>query len=1634
MKKNKRLKQSVLWLFGTALLLGGSLACEPRQIAQNVDRLTKAPLSFIDWGWATPPMPRFAPLRFSDKSPIPPAPALAPSPAPPTAQKQLAALPAEGPLCSSQKLKLQDRGFAERIKRSIGKGRSYRLLLETDKPLYKPSETIWVRGVEIQEYTNDTRQALDAAIFELRGPRGDIVHRHKLPVAQGHTMTAFSLSSDAKGGEYTLHLHFESTQSKAEKKIFVMAYQPPRLQMKMEFVRKGYGPGDTIEATLRVKTAAGVILANHPVRAEAALSGRVFRQWTAKTNDKGHVLLRADLPKETSSEEGTLTAFVTESGAQESLSRAIPLRAKRLLVGFFPEGGGLVSGLQNRVYFSIRREIDQKPQDVEGIIEDSTGTKIAEVRSFYDGMGRFSFVPIDKQTYTLRITRPIGLTERYPLPSTSRNVGLTMRLVDDWHTKNADLQILVEAQKPRQIVVMAMQHEQIIGHQSYTLQQGAQHLKLPLTAQKRGIVRLTLFDAAYRTPLAERLVFRHLDQQVKIEIIPDQPSYQPRQTAHLKLRVTDLQGKPLKDARLGVAVVDDTVLTYADDHEPHLLTQRHLTAQLVGKIYKPNRYFRASNKQRFAAIDLVMGTHGWRDFSWKILKIGRPPKALAALTEIPDTSFLQQPLAQDESAIQQALWLRQNRRYRRFRGYGGYTVQRYESPAEPTTTIQSPAEPSGGIGMRGDGVSGGGTALGLLGGETRRGNIGGMGRGYGSRSRTENGSSPRSKRRAKPAITAPPTPAASPADLPTPTPAARPTPSAHAQKPESPPPARIPMPSPDLEKSPSVASNTQSAPSAEPAPSQEQQRANPDPAPVMGNVAAKQSPPADIVRPISADEAARPKKSRARRVRRSRRGARGKRDKARRRWSAADHRGMAPPTAIATTPTASLFARLSWQTPRVFPIRFYAQANTAPTPPAQPTQAQAPTQRTDFRETLYWNPLIKTDAWGEAKISFGLNDSITSFRILTTSVGGGYIGRKTHTIASKRPFFLAVRIPNEVSSSDAMVLPITLRNDSKTPLTLHTKLQISHHFKLLEDPFADGLTLQPNEGITTFLPLRVQAPRGEGSVSITATSQGLSDAISQSIRIRPRGFPRQIGVSGTLRNEKTQQFALQLPPARDFTNLHTQLKLYTSSLQGMTQAAAGMLRYPSGCFEQTSATNYPNIMALRYLKQKRIDNPALYARAHRYLASGYRRLISFEIRGGGFDWYGSPPADEALSAYGLLQFLAMREVYPVSKALLERTRRWLKSRRNGNGGFRTGRSYGDFGNTSRDVHNAYITFALFEAGERDLSTELSATQHTATKSQDAYLLALATLATQHANGPKSAQASAYLNQLLKQRRAGGHFQGRRGSFVGSYGRNLAIETTSFAILAMLRARMPEEQITPSLSWLQQQRSMYGRYGATQATVLALQALAAFEQRFPSTSAKYDLLASLDDTPFFAQTLDPQQSNVSSSIYKKIPLHPGKNQLNVSLKGKANIPFSAHASFYIYTPPSAPNAPIHLEIEMSKRRLKLGEITRLSASILNKSDQPQAMTLARIAFPGGLTPQIWQLKELKEKNIVDFYELHPRELIVYLRQMEPKARRTLHLDLVAHVTGNYTGPASSAYPYYNDDLKFWQHPLRISIVP
>ena len=102
-----------------------------------------------------------------------------------------------------------------------------------------------------------------------------------------------------------------------------------------------------------------------------------------------------------------------------------------------------------------------------------------------------------------------------------------------------------------------------------------------------------------------------------------------------------------------------------------------------------------------------------------------------------------------------------------------------------------------------------------------------------------------------------------------------------------------------------------------------------------------------------------------------------------------------------------------------------------------------------------------------------------------------------------------------------------------------------------------------------------------------------------------------------------------------------------------------ILRMPGGCFEQTSSSTYPNVLALDYMKRTKKLTPEVHAKAEGYIANGYQRLLTFEVPGGGFSWFGSAPANKILTAYGLMEFSDMSKVYDVDPKLISRTQQWL---------------------------------------------------------------------------------------------------------------------------------------------------------------------------------------------------------------------------------------------------------------------------------------------------------------------------------------------------------------------------------------
>jgi hypothetical protein len=700
--------------------------------------------------------------------------------------------------------------------------------------------------------------------------------------------------------------------------------------------------------------------------------------------------------------------------------------------------------------------------------------------------------------------------------------------------------------------------------------------------------------------------------------------------------------------------------------------------------------------------------------------------------------------------------------------------------------------------------------------------------------------------------------------------------------------------------------------------------------------------------------------------------------------------------------------------------------------PAPTYEAGYDGPRTDFRETIFWSPSVKTGADGTARVQFHLSDAVTSFRATAEGVSaGGLPGRGEALVQSKLPVSLAVTMPLEASAGDTIELPVTLANETTRPYKARISSEFGPAFKVTGGVPAQ-VELRAGERKSFFAELKVIGDGKDpeaGRARIGIETANLKDEVARTIRVVPVGFPQEVSASGTL--EKRAAHSIELTGAMPGT-IEASITLYPSPLATMVAGTEAMIREPYGCFEQASSTNYPNVMVLAYLEQHDSADVALVERTMTTLDKGYKLLTGYESPQKGYEWFGGDPGHEALTAYGLMEFADMSKVYgDVDQGMVQRTRRWLMDRRDGKGGYqRNARALDSFGAASPEVTNGYITWALTEAGETKIPEEIAYQERIARETKDPYLMALAanTLVNVRASGAKAA-----VERLRGMQAEDGSFPGADHSITRSGGDALLIETTSLAAMAMIEAGMAHEPpVRKAIDWLNAHRDGSGSFSSTQATILSLRAMTAYADaaRVTQSSGVVSLFVNgkkAGEISFDKGRKDPLVFDDMSAL-----LRPGKNEIELRLDSKNPLPYSMGVAYRTQQPASSAETQVRVATRLAKDKVPLGEGVRMKVRVENTTDAGIPMTLARVGIPGGLAFQTWQLDELKDKGAIDFFETREREVVLYFRSMAPKAVKEIDLDLLARVPGAYVGPASRAYLYYTDEHKHWVSPVQITV--
>lgn len=733
---------------------------------------------------------------------------------------------------------------------------------------------------------------------------------------------------------------------------------------------------------------------------------------------------------------------------------------------------------------------------------------------------------------------------------------------------------------------------------------------------------------------------------------------------------------------------------------------------------------------------------------------------------------------------------------------------------------------------------------------------------------------------------------------------------------------------------------------------------------------------------------------------------------------AADAPAPAPMAANRKEEPGGQVLEMQWAPVREFPAPNYEAPYDGP--------------RVDFRETVFWKPSLRTNEGGEAQVQFYLSDAVTSFRATVEGLSaGGQPGHGEGVISSKLPVSLSARLPLEVSAGDVIELPITVSNATNRARKATLEGQFGAAFALSGMEARREVQLKAGESQSSFASLKVvgngRDPKA-GDVLLAVNSGSLNDSLARSIKVVPAGFPREETASGKL-SKGSASHTLDLPDLVAGT-LEASVEVFPSPTATLVAGTEAMLREPSGCFEQASSTNYPNVMVLSYLSKQGKTDAAVATRATQMLGRGYKKLTGYESKGHGFEWFGADPGHEALTAYGVMQFSDMARVFSdVDKGMIKRTVEWLRARRDGKGGFqRNSKALDSFGRASDETTAAYITYAITEAGEsKGFEAELGASRKLARSTRDPYLLALAAGALLNLDA-KSTDALDAVKRLAALQSKEGHFPGARESITRSGGNALDIETTALAALALLKAGTHPQQVSLAAAWLAKQRNSWGGFSSTQATVLSLKALTRVSEVATDGPTEGTLTVVINGGK-------PHELKVSQGAEKlslaglEGELKKGKN--TVEVRGPSGLSYSVTARFRTTKPPSSPKTKVGVSVE-GPHAARVGESVKLVATISNTTGEALPMVIARIGLPGGLTFQQWQLDELKTRKIVDFYETREREVIVYFRGMAPKAKIPVDLQLIAAVPGQYTAPASQAYLYYTDEHRSYTAPLAFTV--
>ena len=1477
-----------------------------------------------------------------------------------------------------------------------------KIYIHTSHVFFKQGETIFFKLYVVKGKDQTPSKVSNTVYVELINPAGNVMQKFNYRVENGYAEGAYEFNESAVGGiykirAYTTWMRNENETNFFTKEVTLQKVIAPRVLMKLDFPEKGYGAGSEVSADFSMRNLNDQPIKFFPCKFTVSVGGQTIMIDDLKTDHEGKAKVKFRLPSDLKTNDGLLNITINYDSYTEAISRSIPIVLNKIDLQFMPEGGILVDGITTNIAFKALNE-NGKAADIKGEVWDSKGKKITTFESYHFGMGKFSFTPQKNETYKVRIISPANISQQFTLPASS-GTGVVMNF------SKAENKLKIKLSSLSEMQVRLIEQTKGAGYyvKDISLKKGNNYVEVDENIFPVGIAQFTLYQLN-GLPIAERLVFLNEDKNLKVSITTDKKMYLPREKVELTIKTVDANNKPIP-SNFSLAVVDDKLWSFADDKQDHILSWFLMSSELQGKIEEPQFYFKRDEAKAIPALDLLMLTHGYRyfDYTEYVLKEGQ-------LKFEPDQDNVLGGVIVDAKGepVMASVYLAKatpggKGLQIKTENDGSFFFSHLEPGSNYYVFAQS-LDKGKQISIK---ILQNGTGYNPVKSSSLKQSI----------SRRENDMffkfSPPGQFVFKPEEKKAIMMGDVKEDI--------------FLKQVSASLSEVVVTGYGIQKKKdvtgavayynanqlSVMPNVNFALQGKVAGLQIVNNANPGADPMIrirgSRSIAGFDQPLYVINGIPVEQA---------------------------NLAALNPNDIESITILKDAQAVAMYGARAAQGVIVIEskkfrnekIRFnfdnsfsyasqlltisgpsYTIARKFYAPKYKSTSTE---ERTDFRETIYWNAVVQTDKSGEATVEFYNSDASTTFRAIAEGIGwNGKPGRAETTYAVQSAITVDAKIPPYLTVGDKALIPLVVKNNRANDLKISIDIDAPHGFEA--GNYSKDITLAPGVSQQILVPLT--AKKGtSGNINFIITSEFGTENISLPITAADKGFPVIATFSGNQTTQHDFMISKMIPGT-----VKANLKLFKSLEGQLLDGIESMLREPYGCFEQTSSCTYPNIYVLKYLKESGRSNPEIEKQALRYIQRGYQRLMGFETRQNGFEWFGNTPPHEALTAYGLLEFTDMKEFIKVDEQMMKRTKEFLMDRRDGKGSFKmsTG-GYDRFASVPNKIANIYIVYALTQAGiGNEIRLEYQTAVKKALESNDGYQMAMMALA---ANNMKNEKDYRELMNALSNLSQTKNLLSET-SVVNSRDASLRVETVSLYALALMREAKPNVgTIADLISRILAEKSYYG-YGSTQSTVLALKAIVEYSK----LTGKVSENATID---FIVNS-----KTIKGNSAVEESLKEGSNKFAVNYAKKDyNIPYNLEVSYSTFTPPNSDKAELQMKTNLANKQVRAGETVRLEIEVKNTKDHLQPMAIAKVGIPAGLSVQPWQLKEILEKNQVAYYEIFDNYLVFYWMGFAPNEAKTIDLDLKVELPGTYKGKASNVYLYYTPEYKNWNDGIEVEI--